>query len=356
MATMIDGPPRLNPFRNRSGAARTTDADRGHRRRRVSLRARLDRGYRGVVAGLAPMTLRSMWVLLASVAPVWLAAAVLLNAAALVLRGLAWWVMLRAALPGARVGAAGVLRATMIGVMGSALVPGRAGEPARAWLVARRHGSLATVLGTMVSQTLVNLVALALLATVALAGAGPFGAGPGALVGVAAVPVSVALALAGGRPLARAAAGTTRLRRAGCWTLRQLDALRAGLVVLRPWRRGALIAAAQLGAWLLQLLAAEVLLLALHLQAGLDAAAAILLAVNVTAAVPVTPSNIGVFQAACVAVLAAYGVPAGAGLAYGVLLQAAELVTAVGLGAPALLAEGVGLAGVLRRSPGAGVR
>ena len=106
----------------------------------------------------------------------------------------------------------------------------------------------------------------------------------------------------------------------------------------------------------MQLLAAEVLLLALHLQAGLDAAAAILLAVNVTAAVPVTPSNVGVFQAACVAVLAAYGVPAAAGLAYGVLLQAAELVTAVGLGAPALLAEGVGLAGVLRRSPGAGVR
>jgi hypothetical protein len=41
---------------------------------------------------------------------------------------------------------------------------------------------------------------------------------------------------------------------------------------------------------------------------GLSGAAAILVAVNVTAVVPVTPSNVGLFQAACVAVLAAFGV------------------------------------------------
>ena len=43
-------------------------------------------------------------------------------------------------------------------------------------------------------------------------------------------------------------------------------------------------------------------------QAGIGAAAAVLFAVNVTAALPATPSNLGVFQAACVAVLSAYGV------------------------------------------------
>lgn len=69
-----------------------------------------------------------------------------------------------------------------------------------------------------------------------------------------------------------------------------------------------------------------------------------------TAAVPVTPPNVGVFQAACVAVLAAYGVAPSAGLAYGVLLQAAELVTAFAMGVPALLGEGVGLRGLLRFS------
>jgi phosphatidylinositol alpha-mannosyltransferase len=291
---------------------------------------------------------------LASVAPGWLAAGLALNAASLAMRGVAWLIMLRAALPQERVRALVVLRATLIGVMGSALVPGRVGEPARGWLLARRHGSAATVVGTMLSQTLLNLLALALLAGAALIGVNPLRAGPGAVLGALAVPVAAAALLLGGRPLARAAARSRRLRRVGAWALRQLDALQRGLTVFRPPRRGLAITAAQLGAWALQWLAAYALILALHLHLGLDAAAAILLAVNVTAVVPLTPSNVGVFQAACVAVLSAYGVPAARGLAYGVLLQAAELATAVVLGLPALLAEGIGLRALLARRRVAG--
>ena len=75
----------------------------------------------------------------------------------------------------------------------------------------------------------------------------------------------------------------------------------------------------QLLAWALQWLACYTVLLALGLEheAGLAAAAAILLAVNVSAVLPATPSNVGVFQAACLVVLAAFGVGAGSGLAYG---------------------------------------
>ena len=71
------------------------------------------------------------------------------------------------------------------------------------------------------------------------------------------------------------------------------------------------------------------------------AAAAILLAVNVSAVLPATPSNVGAFQAACLVVLAAYGVAAGPAIAYGIILQAVEVVTALALGVPALLAEGL---------------
>jgi phosphatidylinositol alpha-mannosyltransferase len=70
-------------------------------------------------------------------------------------------------------------------------------------------------------------------------------------------------------------------------------------------------------------------------------AAAVLLAVNVTAVLPATPSNVGVFQAACLVVLAAYGIGAGQALAYGIILQAVELLTALALGVPALLREGM---------------
>ena len=89
--------------------------------------------------------------------------------------------------------------------------------------------------------------------------------------------------------------------------------------------------------------ARDVLLLALGLQAqaGLATAAAILLAVNVSAVLPATPSNLGVFQAACLVVLAAYGVAAGPALAYGIILQAVEVSTALALGIPALLREGL---------------
>ena len=72
----------------------------------------------------------------------------------------------------------------------------------------------------------------------------------------------------------------------------------------------------------------------------MGAAAAVLFAVNVTAVLPATPSNLGVFQAACVAVLSSYHVGYADALAYGIILQAVEIATAVMMGAPALVREG----------------
>jgi phosphatidylinositol alpha-mannosyltransferase len=99
----------------------------------------------------------------------------------------------------------------------------------------------------------------------------------------------------------------------------------------------------QLSAWAIQWLACYLLLVALGLdeRAGLGAAAAVLFAVNVTAALPATPSNLGVFQAACVAVLSAYGVGKTDALAYGIILQAVEIATALAMGMPALVREGM---------------
>ena len=76
-------------------------------------------------------------------------------------------------------------------------------------------------------------------------------------------------------------------------------------------------------------------------QINLAAAAAVLFAVNITAVLPATPANLGVFQAACAAVLHTgwhVGIPAG--VAYGVILQAVEVSTAVLMGMPALVKEG----------------
>src|SRR5439155_25164079 len=108
----------------------------------------------------------------------------------------------------------------------------------------------------------------------------------------------------------------------------------------RP-KLGGWAAFTQILAWTIQWFACYALLVALGLEgrAGLGAAAAVLFAVNVTAALPATPSNIGVFQAACVAVLAAYHVGHPDALAYGIILQAVEIVTAFALGMPGLLCD-----------------
>jgi phosphatidylinositol alpha-mannosyltransferase len=138
--------------------------------------------------------------------------------------------------------------------------------------------------------------------------------------------------------------GNGRLARIGAALHRALLQVRAGLAVFRQPRYGIVASATQLGAWAIQLGACWVLLAALGLSdhAGIGAAAAVLFAVNVTAVVPATPSNIGVFQLAVISVLhTGFGISTADALAYGVILQAVEIATAVALGLPALVREGL---------------
>jgi phosphatidylinositol alpha-mannosyltransferase len=123
-----------------------------------------------------------------------------------------------------------------------------------------------------------------------------------------------------------------------------LARLRDGLRLFARPRQAASATLAQLAAWTLQWLSCWLLLTAFGLdaEAGAAAAAGVLFAVNVTAIVPATPANVGVFQAACVAVLAgAYHVSTADAIAYGIVLQAIELATAFVMGLPALLNEGL---------------
>jgi phosphatidylinositol alpha-mannosyltransferase len=288
----------------------------------------------------------------------WAVLALALMMIAFVARGESWFAVIRAALPDTHLGRAVVSRGIMIGMVGSTVAPGRLGEAARALVVARRLGepsrNIALILGTVVSQTLINLLALAILAAVTLLGAAISGARAEAIIGVVAVPaVIVAIVLLGPRALHRASLSkVVWLRRTASWIGHQLTHFRLGLVVFRRPRAAVHAGGMQLAAWALQLVACYAVILALGLQhqANLIAAAAVLLAVNVTAVVPVTPSNVGVFQAACIAVLAPFGVGASEGLAYGLILQAVEIVAAVVLGVPALLREGLSVSELRRET------
>ncbi len=287
---------------------------------------------------------------LISASPGWLALSLVLMMFSLLARSVSWHAILRAALPGQLLRWAPIVRATMIGVMASAIFPGRIGEPTRVVVLSRRLQGPATrtipvVAGTVFSQTLINLVALGILAAVTFSSVPLLRGHASALEAVVAAPVFVALFVLGVPPLLRLAQRSHSARiRAGATAFSELLRLgRQGLVAFAKPRYGIPALGAQLLAWALQWGSCYMVILALGLnpQATPVTAAAILLAVNVSAVLPATPSNVGVFQAACLVVLAAYGVGAGQGLAYGIILQAIELLTALSLGVPALLREGM---------------
>jgi phosphatidyl-myo-inositol alpha-mannosyltransferase len=277
----------------------------------------------------------------------WVLVACALMAASLFFRAASWYWIARAALPNRSLRRRDVTSATMIGVLMSATLPARLGEPARALALSRRTGRMRetfpVLLGTLVSQTLLNLVALAMLGVIIVSTTPLFHSGTKKLFVFSLVPliILVVVLLA---PLLMRRNGNGRLSRLAAAVHRALVQVRAGLAVFRDPRHGTAAAAAQLGAWAIQLAACWALFYALGLdgKAGIGAAAAVLFAVNVTAVVPATPSNIGVFQLAVISVLhTGFGIGTADALAYGVILQAVEIATAVALGLPALVREGL---------------
>jgi phosphatidyl-myo-inositol alpha-mannosyltransferase len=268
----------------------------------------------------------------------------------MVVRGLAWHAILSAAPTWRPARRRDALQGTFIGVLMSATLPARLGEPSRALIVARRLGrpreTLPVVLGTMVSQTLLNLLALALLAAAMLSGVPLLHGHDGALLATALVPVA-ALMLVLLTPVLLPRSATSRYARLHSLVLglrRSLLRVREGLRIFRQPRRAAVATTVQLSAWALQCASCWLLLMALGLdhRVGFAGAAGVLFAVNVTAVVPVTPANVGIFQAACVAVLAgAYHVSTPDAVAYGIVLQAVEVATALIMGMPALVKEGL---------------
>ena len=284
-------------------------------------------------------------------APPWVLAGLGVMCASMAVRAVAWHAILKAAIPRGRVRLRDAMQGTFIGVLMSATLPARLGEPSRALIVSRRTGRprehLPVVLGTIVSQALLNILALVLLGIVTFSTVRLFRHHHDALIFAAIMPLLllalVLLApplLSAGAPLAlreaaRADRPGARRRSRACATASPSSATRSSAARRSPrsWPPGSL-----------QWLSCYVLLVALGLddRAGLGAAAAVLFAVNVTAVLPATPSNLGIFQAACVVVLSGgYGVSQADALGYGIILQAVEIATAVVMGMPALVKEGL---------------
>jgi phosphatidylinositol alpha-mannosyltransferase len=345
----LDGGPRVPP--KRLPSLEPTPLDGRSRGRRVARKAGV------AVAGVLGLLLTALAARRIGVDQVassiidsdvkWVLIACALMVAAMFARAASWVAIVRAALPTSQVRRRDVTSATMIGVLMSATLPARLGEPARAMVLSRHIGRMRqtfpVLIGTLVSQTALNILALVLLGGIIVSTTDLFQESTQKLFLVSTAPLLVLLAVLMAPSLVKVN-GQGRIARGIKAVRGAVQQARKGLTVFRDPRKGSFAAGAQLFAWFLQLASCWALFAALGLdhQVAIGAAAACLFAVNVTAVVPATPSNIGIFQLAIISVLTkGFGVPAADALAYGVILQAVEIATAVALGVPALVREGV---------------
>ncbi len=236
--------------------------DRGSRRRRVARRvgvlaasivgafltylAAQKIGFNNVVDS----AVRSNWA--------WVLIAAGLMGLSLFFRSATWYLTARSALPRAILRRRDFTSATMIGVLMSATLPARLGEPARAMIMARRIGrvreSFPVLLGTLVSQTVLNIVALVGLGAIIVSSTDLFSRSSEHLFLVSMAPALLLVAVLIAPALVRRS-GSGRIARIAALARESLLKVRSGLAVFRDPRRGPLAAVAQLTAWAIQVAA-----------------------------------------------------------------------------------------------------
>ena len=281
----------------------------------------------------------------------WVVIAIGFNLVSVVVRSVAWKIVINQALPDPRPPFRLVFSAFSVGLFANAVLPGRIGELARIGVLSRRlpgrDGVWASLLGTVFAHRLFDLVpSLLLIGYVLLTAKVPHWA-------------FTSLEIVLGLGFALLTFGIASARRHSTSVLdelgparRLLTMARYGLGVLHSPLPALGAAFFQCLGWLCQLLAVYSAMRAFHIHAPLPAAALVLVLMNIATLFPLWPGNVGLVQAAIALPLISYGVAKARGVAYGFGLQAIEACVGVGIGTLFLAREGLSFA-MLRVMPGA---
>ncbi len=270
----------------------------------------------------------------------WALAAVGLNLASAVARGLAWRTVVVEALPRPHPRLLDLFSAFFVGIFANGVLPGRVGEVARVGVVVRRlpprRGLWPALLGTVVAHRMLEIVpTVGLIVWVLLAARVPGWAHAALLtvlcVASLLVPLGIFAALRHEHGVPRAG-GRVRIA---------VTRARHGLGVLRSPGPAVVGIGLQTAAWVLQLGAVWIAMRAFHLSLPLVAAAVVLALMNIALLLPLWPGNVGLQQTAVALPLVAYGVVYARGFAYGIGLQAIESSVGYVLGLVCLLREGL---------------
>ena len=280
----------------------------------------------------------AIWDAVRGAAPAWVAAAAAVNLLSMLVKGVRWWLFLRAV----GVPSMGLaVRASIAGAALNTVLVANGGDAARVVFVARKTGvPSAAILATLVFDRLFDVAGyIALLAGAALVlhmppRFTPFRV-PAAVVLIALIVVLVWLAR---RPHPSADAVAAEVAPAGASVGTRLRAylhrFTLSLSALANGRRFAAASALSLVAWALQIATFHLCAIAADYPITLEGSIVTLLAVNLGYAVRATPGNVGFFQAvyAETAVRVFRLAQAGA-IAVSFLIQAVQIlpITLIGL-------------------------
>jgi uncharacterized membrane protein YbhN (UPF0104 family) len=280
----------------------------------------------------------------------WVAVAVGFNLLSIVLRVVAWQIVIAQAMPPPRPRFPLVFSAFCVGLLANAVLPGRIGELARVGVLTRKtpapqNGTWATLVGTIFAHRVFDIVpSLLLIVYVLVTAKIPDWALTSLIAVVVVGSFLFLLAFLTARRHHRSV-----LEEAG--TLKRLITMaRFGLGIMHEPVPAAGAILFQCAGWLCQFFAVYTAMVAFHIHEPLPAAGLVLVLMNVANIFPLWPGNVGLTQAAIALPLVQYGVAYATGFAFGIGLQAIEASVGVGVGLFFLGREGLSFA-MLRTMP-----
>jgi hypothetical protein len=241
-----------------------------------------------------------------------------------------------------------LFRALMIGYMGNNLLPLRAGEIVRVYVVARRGQRFWTALATVVVERAldglaVGLIALGLFAVVPIPHRLRW---PAALFLSADLAAMLVIGILTFAPAQCAAVIRALFRRFPAVERRLMDALgtlREGFKGVRAGHHAIPIAVSSVGIWLVLAASIWAALVSARLSLPFAASWAALAFLGLGVSLPSSPGFVGVVQAATVLALALFHVPHTAALSFSLLLHASQFFPVTIIGLAYLLVEHVSL-------------
>jgi uncharacterized protein (TIRG00374 family) len=281
----------------------------------------------------------------------WLIPAFAISLLLQVFRAWRWQLELR---PLARIGLGKLWVVTSVAYMAINLLPVRLGEFVRPWLLSRRSGvTFSNVVGNLVIEKTMDSIVIVFYILVGLLTATnlPVWVRRGAVfpaVGAGVLAGLVGLLWWKGEPFVDRWVVRFLPEHFGAGLKRVTRAIIDGMRVLPNSRLLAAVFVVSVALWFLPILSSYVIIRAFNLNAPFSAALIVFIFIGFGTALPNAPGMIGTFQYACVLALGLFGVDQTAALAYGLVLNAIQLVSLVVQGLVALPLAGIGLADMRR--------